>query len=202
MEEFFKNALKNAKAVVIGTSWGGFLALKKIFSYLPPNFSFPIIIVQHVHKDSNTFEPHIYQTQGKSPLHIQEVDEWTKLSGGTIYFAPPDYHLLVERDYSLSLSADLPDHKARPSIDMLFKSAAQVYGEMLVGIILTGANSDGAIGLKEIQDFGGAAIIQNPKEAEHSEMPQAAIYLTGSKYIFTLDEIGKLFEVIGKNGNN
>lgn len=188
----------NYEAIVIGASAGGIEALKKLLTVLPENFGAPIVIVQHLSPHSDN-----YLTRRLCELckiHVKEADEKEKIKAGTAYIAPPNYHLLIEQDKTLSLSADSKVNFSRPSIDVLFDSAAEVFRNGLIGIILTGANNDGSKGLKNIRNFGGLAIVQDPESAEASTMPRTAIEAAGADFILTIDEISnKLIELIGDN---
>ena len=173
--------------IVIGTSAGGLYALSKILHPLPGRFPLPIVIVQHRSKEHNELLEEVLQVKCK--IKIKQADEKEPLHGGVAYIAPPDYHLLVEKDLTLSLSADAQVLHSRPSIDVLFESAAVVCKDGLIGILLTGANSDGAIGIKEIKKNGGITIAQDPQEADFPYMPQAAINSGQVMYIWTLEKI-------------
>lgn len=172
--------------VVIGTSLGGLAALKVILEGLTKEFPLAIAIAQHRHKDSDYTLSQFLQRHVALP--IQDVEDKTLIHAGHIYLAPSDYHLLVESDY-FSLSTDEPVSFARPSIDVLFESAADAYGDRTIGIILTGANHDGAKGLARIKAMGGYAIVQDPTSAEISTMPQAAIAATPVDQILPLAAI-------------
>lgn len=177
------------KAVVIGASAGGIHALRKILSLLPDTYSFPIIIVLHVSASHRSTLPEVFK--GIVKLPVKEAQEKEDIIGGTIYFAPPGYHLLIESDHTFSLSNEEPVYFSRPSIDVTFESAAYVYGKNLSGILLTGASQDGAMGLKKIKEFGGNTVIQDPKSAEHSEMPRSGIPYVKAENIMTLDQISQ-----------
>jgi two-component system, chemotaxis family, protein-glutamate methylesterase/glutaminase len=125
-------------------------------------------------------------------LRVKEANEKEPIQAGVIYLAPPNYHLLIENDRTFSLSIDERVNYARPSIDMLFETAAQVYGPQTVGIILTGANNDGANGLRLIKERGGLAIVQDPRTAESTFMPQAALEATPVDHLLSIPEMGKL----------
>ena len=192
------------EAIVIGVSSGGMNALKFIFSALPAGFTSPIIIVQHVsaHSDNEW----IRLLNQKSNLTIKEADEKEKIERGKVYIAPANYHLLIERDKTFSLTIDERVNFARPSIDVLFESAAEAYKNKLIGVILTGANNDGAKGIKRIKEYGGLAIIQDPETAESSTMPASAIAacLYGRQaiepdYILSLEKIVQLLIKIDKS---
>jgi two-component system, chemotaxis family, protein-glutamate methylesterase/glutaminase len=174
------------KIVVIGTSLGGLSALKIILESLPGDFLVPIAIVQHRHKESiNTLQQLL---QESISLPIREVEDKEEILPGHIYLAPADYHLLVEPGH-FALSTDEPVSYARPSIDVLFESAADIYAEQVIGIILTGANHDGKQGLKKIKARGGLTIVQEPGTAESYIMPEAAISAVAVDWILNLSDI-------------
>ena len=183
-------------AIVIGVSSGGMNALKIISSTLPAHFNLPIIIVQHLsaHSDSHW----IKLLNEKSRLNVKEADEKEKIEKGNIYIAPPNYHLLIEKDKTFSLTIDERVNFARPSIDVLFESAAEAYRNKLIGIVLTGSNSDGTKGIKRIKNCGGLAIIQDPKTADSEYMPNSAIAAIVPDYIISLEEIVELLIKIDK----
>nr|WP_199318773.1 MULTISPECIES: chemotaxis protein CheB [Cyanophyceae] len=172
--------------VVIGTSLGGLSALKVLLSGLPSNFPVAIAVVQHRHKDSEDMMSSFLQPYVTLP--IREVVDKDDLLPGTVYVAPADYHMLVDVGY-FTLSIDEPVSYARPSIDVLFESAADVYGEFVIGIILTGANQDGAKGLAAIKAQGGSTIVQEPATAESATMPAAAIATAVVDWILPLPKI-------------
>ncbi len=174
-------------AIVIGASAGGFEAIQLILSTLPKYFSMPIIIALHRYPRNNTF---IYEyLNQKTPLFVKEASLCEDIKPGCIYFAPPNYHLLIELNKKLSLSVDEKVNYSRPSIDVLFETAAEAYRNKLIGILLTGANKDGAEGLKKIKSMGGLTLVQNPNTAQAKEMPQSAINLFEVDYILNLDKI-------------
>jgi len=178
------------EAIVIGVSSGGMTALKFIFSALPAVFSIPIIIVQHIsaHSDNEWIE----LLNGKSHLTIKEADEKEKIEIGNVYIAPANYHLLIESDKTFSLTIDERVNFARPSIDVLFESAAEAYKNKLIGIVLTGSNNDGTKGIKRIKELGGMVVIQDPETSESSTMPASAIAAIQPDYILSLEKIVQL----------
>jgi two-component system, chemotaxis family, protein-glutamate methylesterase/glutaminase len=176
-----------AEAVVIGASAGAVEALSTILPFLPIDYGLPVIIVVHVPADKKSVMAELFQA--KCDIEVREAEDKEPIMGGTVYFAPPDYHLLVETTKSLSLSNDEPVFYSRPSIDVLFESAADAYGPGLIAIVLTGANQDGAKGLKAIVEAGGVAIIQNPVGAYASAMPKAAIAACPEAQVLSLEEI-------------
>ena len=184
------------KTVVVGTSYGGMNALKIVLSALPINFRAPMLIVQHLSPQSNGYL--IEYLNNFSKIKVKEADEKEQIRIGNAYLAPPNYHLLVDNKGFLSLTVNEKINFARPSIDVLFESAVDAFGSEVIGVILTGANSDGSMGLKRIKDSGGIAIVQDPKEAEADTMPRAAIKITDVDYVLPLIEIAnKLRQIVG-----
>jgi two-component system chemotaxis response regulator CheB len=181
------DAAKRYELVVIGCSMGGMHALQVIFSALPKEFPLPIAVVQHRYKTSNEGLPAFLRRHAQLDVVDTTDKEWIK--PGTVYLAPANYHLLVERG-ELSLSVDEAVAYSRPSIDVLFESAALAYGSGVVGVVLTGANADGARGASRIKGRGGFVIAQDPASAESPAMPQAAIDATRVDRILPLDRIG------------
>jgi two-component system chemotaxis response regulator CheB len=173
--------------VVIGTSWGGLHAMRKVLLGLPSRFDVPIIVVQHRHRDSDHLLVSLLQEHTK--LRVLEVEDKTEIERGTVYVAPPDYHVLVDRA-TLALSTDEPVRYSRPSIDVTFESAADAYTTESIGVIMTGANDDGAIGLKRIADRGGRAVVQDPTTADSAVMPSAALRAVPNAAVVKLDDIG------------
>lgn len=160
------------RAVVIGASAGGVQALLALLPCLPGDFPAPILVVLHVPADrSNVLAPLF---AARCALIVKEAEDKEAAVPGVVYFAPSDYHMLVEADGALALSSDEPVNYSRPSIDVLFESAADAYGTGLVGVVLTGANEDGALGLRAVEAAGGVAIVEDPAFAYASSMPEAA----------------------------
>ncbi|MCW5589736.1 MAG: chemotaxis protein CheB [Legionellales bacterium] len=178
------------EAIVIGVSAGGFEALKFLTPSFPANFKLPIIIVQHVNEQSDMYFIDFLNSIAQLP--VKEAEHNESIHSGTIYIAPPGYHLLIEADKTFSLSVDEKVNFSRPSIDLLFESAAYTYGNQLIGIILTGANADGARGLSLVKHYGGCAIVQNPQTAESFYMPQAALEMTIVDYVVSLEQLPEL----------
>ncbi|MCI5132326.1 MAG: chemotaxis protein CheB [Candidatus Electrothrix sp. EH2] len=175
------------KAVVIGTSAGGIEASVYIFGRLPAQFPLPIFLVQHLHKDQDNSLVRLYKNC--TQLKVEEAEEKERVLPGHLYIAPPDYHILLERDETLSLSVDEKVNYSRPSIDVLFESAADVYGPELIGVLMTGANHDGAHGLQKIKKYGGLTVIEDPATAKFPEMPKSALACTEADYILPLEEL-------------
>jgi two-component system chemotaxis response regulator CheB len=159
-------------AIVIGTSAGGIEALNVILPIFFGDFAIPVVVVIHLPQDRPSLLTELFAP--KCRLTVREPDDKQSVSAG-IWFAPPGYHLMIDSDRCFALSVDDPVNYSRPSIDVLFQSAADVYERKLLGIVLTGANSDGAAGAKSIAQAGGSVIVQDPDEAEASRMPLAAI---------------------------
>ncbi|OLE97903.1 MAG: chemotaxis protein CheB, partial [Cyanobacteria bacterium 13_1_20CM_4_61_6] len=158
--------------VAVGTSWGGLSAMRTLLGGLPEDFPIPIVIVQHRGKDSDQMLSRLLQEA--TALSVCEIEDKDVLKPGRVHVAPADYHVMLEPGFA-SLTIEEPVRFSRPSIDVMFDSAAATYGEHAVGVVLTGANEDGASGLAHIVGRGGRALIQDPKTAEVAIMPQAAI---------------------------
>ena len=174
--------------VVVGTSWGGLTALRELIGGLPEGFGLPVVVVQHRHRESDSLLARLLQET--TSLNVCEVEDKSPIASGNVYLAPADYHLLVEPGH-LSLSTDEPVRYSRPSIDVMLQSAADSYGERAVGVVLTGANADGAAGLRRIVDRGGLAYVQLPQTAESPTMPQAAINAVPQARVLTIAEIAE-----------
>jgi two-component system chemotaxis response regulator CheB len=176
------------KAVVIGASAGGLSALSEIVASLRADFPVPVLIVQHRAPQGDDLLSELLDE--KSQIRVKEAEEKERLAAGVVYIAPANYHLLVEQDETLSFSAEEKVNFARPAIDVLFETAADAYGRGLIGIILTGAGSDGSKGLKKIGESGGLTIVLDPAFALADAMPRAAIAVSDVKHILPLAEIG------------
>lgn len=172
--------------ILIGTSWGGLAALRAIVSGLPDGFPIPVAIVQHRHRDSDAMLARFLQ--GLTTLTVCEVEDKQPVEAGTIFIAPANYHLYVERGF-FSLSIDAPVRYSRPSIDVAMMSAADAYGHHGVGIVLTGANADGSAGLRRMADSGALAVVQDPATAEMPVMPQAALAAVPTARVFPIERI-------------
>jgi two-component system chemotaxis response regulator CheB len=186
----------SAEAIVIGASAGALEALSIILPFLPADYALPVFVVVHVPPDKKSILTELLQS--KCSIKVREAEDKEPISGGTVYFAPPDYHLLVETYRSLSLSNDEPVLYSRPSLDVLFESAADAYGPSLIAIVLTGANEDGAKGLKAVADAGGTAIVQSPEGAYASAMPAAAIASCPGARVMSLKEIALYLQGVEK----
>lgn len=174
-------------AVVIGVSAGGLAALSQLLPSLKKDFPASVVVVQHQRSDADSFmAEHLDKL---SRLKVVEAEDKELLQPGTVYIAPANYHLLVERECSLALSVDERVNYSRPSIDVLFESAAKVFFHHLVGVVLTGANDDGTKGLGWIKKMGGLVIVQNPETAEVDIMPKSALARVDADYILDIEEI-------------
>jgi len=172
--------------IAIGTSLGGLSALKTLLGYLPKEFPAALAVVQHRHRESDEVLSSFLQQFTRLPVH--EVEDKEQIQPGNIYFAPADYHLLVEAGY-FSLSIDEPVSYARPSIDVLFESTADIYAERAIGVLLTGANQDGVEGLSILKARGGMTIVQDPETAESPTLPNAAIAKVAVDLVLPLSQI-------------
>jgi two-component system chemotaxis response regulator CheB len=182
------------QAIVIGASAGALDALSAILPALPESFRLPVIVVVHVPPDKRSVLAELFQA--KCRLSVREAEDKEPIVGGTVYFAPPDYHLLIETDRYLSLSSDEPVLFSRPSIDVLFESAADAYGPALMAIVLTGANQDGAKGMRAVVEAGGTAIVQDPKGAFATAMPEAAIEMCPTARVLSLSAIAAYLQEV------
>lgn len=178
------------QAVAIGVSTGGVQALKKLLGRLPADFPLPLLVVQHISPDAGNGMAKLLDDVCR--LRVKEADEQDLILPGTVYLAPPNYHLLAEHDGMLSLSADRPVSFARPSVDVLFESAATVFGPGLIAIILTGANYDGSQGARVVKQRGGTVIVQHPDDALARQMPEAALAATTADHVVPLDDMAAL----------
>ncbi|MFH1157249.1 MAG: chemotaxis protein CheB [Pseudomonadota bacterium] len=186
------------EAVVIGGSAGGLGALDMILPCLAPGSILAVLIVQHISPGSDDF---LARHFGRiCSLRVSEPEDKEPILPGNIYIAPPNYHLMVETDRTIALSVDGRVNYSRPSIDVLFETAAQVYQEHLAGLILTGANADGARGLARVKDWGGLALVQNPETAEARTMPESAIRAAAVDHILDLKAIGPFLNQLGTKG--
>lgn len=191
------NTVVRAEAIVLGASAGALDALSTILSTLPSDFAAPLLIVVHLPPEKDSMLAGLLQA--KCLLPVREAEDKEPIQTGTVYLTPPDYHLLVETDRRLSLSSEEPERFSRPSIDVLFETAADAYGPALVGVVLTGANDDGARGLQTIFAAGGRGIVQNPDTAYAADMPRAAMKRCPQALVVPLQEIAsQLREVVAE----
>ncbi len=174
--------------IAIGGSAGSLEVLVRLFSYLPRNFLFPVIVVCHLHPQDNGGLVDFFSR--RFPHHIKEAKDKEQVQSGMIYFPPANYHLLVEQEKSFALSVDPKVNYSRPSIDVFFESASEVWTRDLTGIILTGASCDGARGICSIKDRGGLTIAQDPGTADSYLMPKAAIDTGKVDKILSVEDIG------------
>lgn len=186
---------QSIKAVVIGASAGGVQALLQILPSLPASYRLPVLIVVHVPPDRDNALVSLFQA--RCQIKVREAEDKEPLLPGVVYFAPSDYHLLVEKDGTLSLSSDELVNHSRPSIDVLLESAADAFGSELVGVILTGANDDGARGLQAVVEAGGVTIVEDPAEAYASAMPAASLRASPSAKAMKVAAIASYVSSLG-----
>lgn len=180
------------QCVVIGVSAGGLHALATVLPALPTTYPVPVVVVQHLSPHSDNYSTHYLDSI--SAIRVKEVDEKEIILPGFVYTAPPNYHVLVEEDKTFSLSVEDRINFARPSVDVLFESAADVFSSHLIGVVLTGANNDGSKGLRKIKNAGGLTVVQDPETAEVDGMPRAAIENATIDRILQLEEVGPFLE--------
>jgi two-component system chemotaxis response regulator CheB len=178
--------MRSYDIIVIGASLGGLNALTTLLSGLPAGFGLPIAVAQHRHREAD--DRLAVFLQYYSALEVREAEDKQPLAAGCVYLAPADYHLLLDEG-ALALSTEGPVLSARPSIDVLFESAADAYAARAIGVILTGASDDGARGLAKISRRGGLALIQDPATAESAVMPLAAIAAAQTAHVLALERI-------------
>lgn len=176
-------------AIVIGCSSGGLEALERILAPLPPDFPLPLIVVMHMPQEDKSLLPEVLGKKCRLPV-AEAVDKGS-IAPGRIYVAPPGYHLLVEGDETFSLSVDPKVNMSRPSVDVLFETAADTYGERLIALVLTGANRDGSHGIIAVSAAGGLCMAQQPETAAASEMPAGAIATGKVDVVLALDDIAE-----------
>jgi two-component system, chemotaxis family, protein-glutamate methylesterase/glutaminase len=183
------------QAIVIGGSAGSTVIVEEILSQLSADFRVPIFVVQHLHEsDDGGFAKHLART---CQLKVLVPCDKQPIEKGCVYVAPANYHMLLERNKTIALSIDEKVNWSRPSIDVLFESAAHAYGTNLIAVILSGANADGAKGMTTVKEFGGLTIAQLPESAESPVMPQASIELSNPDYIRKPEEIANLLVELG-----
>ena len=182
-------------AVVMGASAGGVEALAVLLPALPASFRPALLIVQHLPRERPSLLVDIFQRRCAVP--VREAEDKEPVEPGTVYFAPPDYHMLVEKSRQIALSTDEPLNYSRPSIDVLFESAAEAYGERLLGIILTGGNDDGAEGLNAVYRAGGLTVVQQPDTAAVPLMVVSALRRGPADFVLPLNEIAALLRRLG-----
>jgi two-component system chemotaxis response regulator CheB len=172
--------------VVVGASWGGLQALTTLVGGFPKDFPLPVVLIQHRSRDSTSALAELLQDASK--LCVCEVEDKAPVVAGHVHIAPPDYHLLIDRGF-FALSTEAPQRYSRPSIDITFESASFAYDADTIGVVLTGANQDGAEGLRHIVSRGGTAVVQDPKTAESPTMPRAALKAVPTATVLPMDEI-------------
>ena len=182
--------------VVIGTSWGGLHALRRVLGGLPANFDLPVVVVQHRHRDSDHLLVSLLQDH--TALTVHEIEDKTPLAPGGVYVAPAEYHVLVEVG-QLQLSTEEPVRFSRPSIDVALETAAEAYGRSAIGVVLTGANDDGAAGLAAVRRRGGMAIVQDPATAEGPAMPAAAIASAAPQWVLPIEAVAERLVVLSRS---
>ena len=190
-------AARRIEAVVIGASAGGFEAILAVLKDLPSAYPMPLVAVLHLPENHDSRLPELFGY--RLALQVREARDKEPLEPGILYVAPSGYHLQIEADRSFSLSCEERVSYARPSIDVLFETAADAYGPSLAGVLLTGANHDGAAGLAGMKVAGGLTIVQDPASAEVPTMPEAAIRRTAPDLILPLAEIRSLLARLGEN---
>jgi len=185
---------RRVEAVVIGASAGGVEALGTLLPMLPSGYRLPVLCILHLPADRESRLAELFGE--RLPLPVREAADKQAIEPGTVYFAGAGYHLSVERDFTFSLSCEPPVHFARPAIDVLMESSADAYGPGLVGILLTGANQDGAAGMAAIHAGGGLTVVQDPEDAQVATMPQSAIDRFSPHLILPLARIGALLPML------
>ncbi|HXH99382.1 MAG TPA: chemotaxis protein CheB [Sphingobacteriaceae bacterium] len=186
--------ISQAKVLMVGCSAGGFALLHDLIVHLPENFPLAVVVIIHRSRKYESSLEKILTAKGSIPVRLAEDKDI--LMPGNVYFAPADYHLLLEPDYSFTLDFSEPVHFCRPSIDVTFQSVSDVAGSKAIGVLLSGANQDGAFGIKYIGENGGLTVVQDPKEAEVNTMPESAIKLSVVDMILKNDELFNLLDEI------
>lgn len=192
----FSKLHTNYKAIVIGGSAGSFQGITKILSHVPKDFPLPIIMC--LHRLKHVRNGFIEALSIKSIKEVIEPCDKESVKRGNVYLAPANYHLSVELGHYFSLSTEEMVNNSRPSIDITLETAAFTYRDKLIGILLSGANKDGALGMKKVKDNGGLTVIQDPSECMIDTMPGAALAMTEIDYTLKIDEVIRLFDEIYK----
>jgi two-component system, chemotaxis family, protein-glutamate methylesterase/glutaminase len=188
----------NVDGVVIGTSAGGVDALSRLLPVLPKGMRAAVFVVIHLPRERPSRLVEIFRP--RCAVDVREAQDKEPVAAGTVYFAPPDYHLLVDEGPQLALSSDEQVNFSRPSIDVLFESAADVYGDRLLGIILTGASHDGASGLETVHRAGGWTVVQQPENAQAPLMAESAIERIPVDFVLPIDQIAGLLKSLDHGG--
>jgi two-component system, chemotaxis family, protein-glutamate methylesterase/glutaminase len=189
---------RSIDAIALGASAGGVEALLALLAALRPGLGLAVFVVLHLPPDRSSLLVEVFAP--RCALPVREAQDKELVAPGTVYFAPPDYHLLIDDGPLLTLSVDPAVHHSRPSIDVLFESAAEVYGERLMGIILTGGSADGAAGLLAVQRAGGITVVQQPETALVPTMPASALQLVAADLVLPMEGIAGLMGRIGSDG--
>lgn len=182
--------------IVLGASLGGTSALRGILRVLPPDFALPLVAVLHRHRESDDALIDVLRKDSRVP--VREACDKDPIPAGCLTVAPADYHLLVEAGH-FSLSVDEPVQFARPSIDVLFESAADEWADRTIAVVLTGANQDGARGAARIRERGGIVIVQDPTTAESPVMPAAALFTAGADYVVPVEAMAELLQKLASD---
>lgn len=188
--------LKQCEALIIGGSAGSLEVLLNVLPDLDTDLSFPIIVVVHRKQGSDSLLPSLLS--GKTEMEVKEADEKEEIRPGVIYIAPSDYHLLIENDHTFSLDYSEKINYSRPSIDATFESAAAVYKEKLVCMLLSGSNADGVKGLQAVKAFGGTAVIQDPKSAQIAYMPAQAAENVKIDYALSIKDTSEFINLLSR----
>jgi two-component system chemotaxis response regulator CheB len=191
------NLNNNYKAVVIGGSAGSFQGIVKILAQLPPNFPLPIIMA--LHRLKHVRHGFAEALSLKSVAHVAEPCDKEPIKKGSVYLAPSNYHLSVELGNYFALSTEEMVNNSRPAIDITLGTAAYVYRDKLIGILLSGANRDGGLGMKNIKDKGGVTIVQEPAECMIDAMPRAAMALTQIDHVMKVDQIVNFLQELNRH---
>lgn len=185
------------QSVVIGASSGGLDVIRPLLESLPIDFCLSVLVVLHIDPNSSLTLASLLDS--RSAIAVKEADEKEVITSGQVYLSPANYHLLVEREKTLTLTVDERVNYARPAIDVLFETAADAFGDALIGIVLTGANSDGALGLRRIGELGGLKVVQDPDTAAAAAMPRAAIKVASPDFILAPNEIQRFLASVHAN---
>lgn len=177
------------EAIAIGASAGAIEALDKLLPVVPRAARIPVVVVVHLSPNRQSLLPELFAP--RCSARVREPEDKEPVSAGTIWFAPSNYHLLIEHEHTFSLSVDEPVRYSRPSIDVLFESAVDAYGKRLCAVVLTGANDDGAHGARAVREAGGLVVVQDPALADAKEMPSAAIAVAKPQLVASLEEIAE-----------
>ncbi len=194
-ERLSQAVTRDVRAVAIGGSAGGLQALAVVLRQLPRGYPLPILVAHHIHRtDGGSFVGYV---RGLTTMPVVEAEDKMPVAPGTLYTAPANHHLLVERDGTLALSVEEKVNWSRPSIDVLFESAARAYGDKLAAVLLSGANQDGAWGLKDVALYGGLTLVQDPLTAVAEAMPRAAIDCGAARMVLSPLGIGSCLSLLG-----